>query len=137
MLLNDLPGVEVKSTLVPGATPGTSDLVVETTEGALLTGSVDVDNYGNKYIGAVRAGATLHINDPAGLGDQIVVRGMTSGTGMRYGRLAYSLPVGNMGTKLGLAYSRMNYELRKEFAALNASGDASVASLFAVHPLIR
>ena len=46
MLLNDLPGVEVKSTLVPGATPGTSDLVVETTEGRLLTGSVDADNYG-------------------------------------------------------------------------------------------
>lgn len=137
MLLNDLPGVEVKSTLVPGATPGTSDLVVETTEGALLTGSVDLDNYGNKYIGAVRAGATLNINDPAGLGDQIVVRGMTSGTGMRYGRLAYSLPVGNMGTRLGLAYSKMTYELRKEFAALNATGDSSVASLFAVHPLIR
>lgn len=137
MLLNDLPGVEVKSTLVPGATPGASDLVIETTEGALVSGSVDGDNYGNRNTGVARAGATLNLNDPFGIGDQLIVRGMTSGSGLSYGRLAYNLPVGNMGTKLGLAYSRMDYELGKDFAALNASGQSSVASVFAVHPLIR
>ena len=137
MLLNDLPGVEVKSTLVPGATPGTSDLVVEPTEGALLTGSVDADNYGNKYTGALRAGVTVNLNDPLGIGDQLVVRGMTSGSGLRYGRLAYSLPVGNLGTRLGLAYASMNYRLGGDFALINASGQSSVASIFAAHPLIR
>ena len=137
MLLNDLPGVEVKSTLIPGATPGTSDLVVESTEGALLSGSVDADNYGNKFTGAVRAGVTVNLNDPLGIGDQFVVRGMTSGSGLRYGRLAYSLPVGNLGSRLGLAYSSMNYKLGGDFAAINASGQSSVASIFAVHPLIR
>ena len=137
MLLNDMPGVEVKSTLVPGATPGTSDLLIEPTKGALLTGSVDADNYGNKYTGAARAGATVNVNNPSGIGDQLVVRGMSTGSGMRYGRLAYSLPVGNLGTKLGLAYSNMNYKLGGDFAPLNASGQSSVGSIFAVHPLIR
>ena len=137
MILNDLPGVEVKSTLVPGATPGTSELMVELTEGALLTGSVDADNYGNKYTGAVRAGTTVNINNPSGIGDQIIVRGMTGGSGMQYGRLAYSLPVGNLGTKLGLAYASMNYKLGGDFALLNASGQSSGFSIFAVHPLIR
>ena len=137
MLLNDMPGVEVKSTLVPGATPGTSDLLIEPTKGALLTGSVDADNYGNKYTGAARVGATVNVNNPSGIGDQLVVRGMSTGSGMRYGRLAYSLPVGNLGTKLGLAYSNMNYKLGGDFAPLNASGQSSVGSIFAVHPLIR
>lgn len=137
MLLNDLPGVEVKSTLVPGATPKTSDLVIETTEGALVRGSVDLDNYGNKYTGTERVGATLNLNDPAGMGDQLVMRAMTSGTGMRYGRLAYNLPVGDMGTKLGMAYARMNYELGGDFTALKASGESAVVSLFAVQPVIR
>lgn len=137
MLLNDLPGVAVKSTLVPGATPGTSELMVELTEGALLTGSVDADNYGNKYTGAVRAGTTVNVNNPSGIGDQIIVRGMTGGSGMRYGRLAYSLPVGNLGTKLGLAYASTNYKLGGDFASLNASGQSAGVSIFAVHPLIR
>ena len=137
MLLNDLPGVEVKSTLVPGATPGTSELMVELTEGALITGSVDADNYGNKYTGAVRAGTTVNINNPSGSGDQIIVRGMTGGAGMRYDRLAYNLPVGNLGTKLGLAYASTNYKLGGDFALLNASGGSTGASIFAVHPFIR
>ena len=137
MLLNDLPGVEVKSTLVPGATFGTSDLMVEHTQGALLTGSADADNYGNKYTGAVRAGVTVNLNDPFGIGDQFVVRGMTGGTGMRYGRLAYSLPLGKLGTRLGLAYSNMNYKLGGDFSSLKASGQSSVTSIYAVHPLVR
>jgi hemolysin activation/secretion protein len=137
MLLNDMPGVEVKSTLVPGATTGTSDLMVEVKEGARVTGSVDIDNYGNRYTGEVRAGASLNINDPMGLGDQLTLRGLSSGSGLSYARVGYSLPVGNLGTKAGVAYSRMDYSLGKDFTALNAHGRASVSSLFAVHPLIR
>lgn len=137
MLLNDLPGVEVKSTLIPGATPGTSDLVIETTEGRLVTGSVDADNLGNKYTGALRFGATVNLNNPLGIGDQLIVRGLTTGAGLKYGRLAYSAPVGDIGTKLGVAFSRMDYKLGKDFSALNAFGQSTVASIYAVQPFIR
>ena len=144
MLLNDLPGVEVKSTLVPGASVGTSDLVVETTQGSLLSGAVDADNFGNKFTGAARVGGTVNINDPSGRGDQVILRGMASGLGgasndggMRYFRAAYSLPVGTAGTKLGVAYTGMNYTLGQDFAALNANGTSAIGSLFAVHPIIR
>lgn len=137
MLLNDLPGVEVKSTLTPGATPGTSDLVVETTEGPLLGGSVDLDTYGNKYTGVTRVGGTLNVNDPLGIGDQFVVRVLTSGRGLNYGRLAYSAPVGNIGTKLGVAYSKMRYKLGRDFAPLNATGESTVTSIYAVQPVVR
>ena len=137
MLLNDLPGVEVKSTLIPGATPGSSDLVVEATEGRLLNGSIDGDNYGNKYTGSARVGATANLNDPLGLGDQLVVRALTTGAGLKYGRAAYNAPVGNLGTKLGVAFSRLDYRLGKDFAALNGTGKSTVSSLYAVQPIVR
>ena len=137
MLLNDLPGIEVKSTLIPGATPGSSDLVVETTEGGLVSGSIDGDNFGNKYTGSARVGATVNLNNPLGIGDQLVVRVLTTGVGLKYGRVAYSAPVGNMGTKLGAALSKLDYRLGKDFAMLNATGKSTVGSLFAVQPLVR
>lgn len=144
MLLNDLPGVEVKSTLVPGTSVGTSDLVVETTQGALLGGAVDVDNFGNRFTGTNRLGGTLNVNDPSGSGDQVILRAMTSQLGqgandggLRYFRAAYSLPVGSAGTKLGVAYTGMNYTLGQDFAALNASGNSAIGGLFAVHPFVR
>ena len=39
---SDMPGVDVRSTLTPGASVGTSDLVVELTPGRGITGSLEV-----------------------------------------------------------------------------------------------
>ncbi|HLA36055.1 MAG TPA: ShlB/FhaC/HecB family hemolysin secretion/activation protein [Rhodocyclaceae bacterium] len=137
LLLNDLPGVDVKSTLVPGATPGTSDLVVEAKEGDVLGGSADIDNYGNKYSGKTRLGASVNISDPTGFGDQISLRGMSSGSGMSYVRGSYMVPVGSSGAKLGLAASGMQYKLRGDFAAIRPEGEAAVYSVFGLHPFVR
>ncbi|MDP2834179.1 MAG: ShlB/FhaC/HecB family hemolysin secretion/activation protein [Pseudomonadota bacterium] len=137
LLLNDLPGVEVRSTLTPGATTGTSDLGLEVKEGRLFSGSVDLDNFGNKYTGTYRLGGTLNANNLAGLGDLLNVRAMLSDGDMLYGRISYVLPVGNKGAKVGAAYSNMNYELGKDFTSLNADGDANVYSLFGSYPIIR
>ena len=137
LLLNDLPGVDVKSTLVPGATPGTSDLVVEETEGGLLGGSVDIDNYGNRYTGRIRTGASVYLNDPQGIGDQVALRAMTSGDGMDYVRGSYIAPIGDRGSKLGLALSAMRYKLNGDFTVLDAQGRANVTSIFGLHPFVR
>ena len=56
LLLSDIPGVNVKSTLAPGAAVGTSDLIVDVTPGRRVTGSVEADNAGNRYTGEYRAG---------------------------------------------------------------------------------
>ena len=69
LLLSDIPGVQVTSTLAPGASVGTSDLVVNVAPGRLVTGSIDADNAGNPYTGEYRIGATIDINNPLGLGD--------------------------------------------------------------------
>ena len=135
LVLSDLPGVAVRSTLVPGASIGTSDLLVDITPGRLLSGSVDFDNAGNRYTGEWRVGATINVNDPLGLGDVASLRLLTSGEGLKYARASYQLQVGR--GQVGIAYSKLDYRLRKEFASLGAHGTVDIASVFGRYPLIR
>ncbi|MBB6228085.1 hemolysin activation/secretion protein [Polymorphobacter multimanifer] len=135
LLLSDVPGTLVKSTLSPGAETGTADLRVDVTPGRSITGSIDVDNGGNRYTGYYRAGGSLNFNNPLGLGDVLSVRGLVSDGGLTYVRGAYQLPVGAL--TLGVAYARLDYSLGKEFEALDAHGSADIFSVFASYPLLR
>lgn len=135
LLLADLPGVEVKSTLVPGAMPGASDLIVSITPGQRVTGEVDADNAGNRYTGEYRVGATVNLNNAAGLGDVASLRLMTSGSGLYYVRASYQIQVAK--ATIGAAYSIMGYELGKEFESLDANGTAQIATLYGSYPLLR
>ena len=135
LLLSDLPGVQVSSTLAPGASLGASDLIVEVQPGSRFNGSIDVDNQGNRYTGRNRIGATLNINELAGIGDVASVRAFTSADGLNYGRLAYQGQAGLL--RLGGAYTYMDYKLGKEFAVLDAKGTAKIASAYGSYPLIR
>lgn len=133
--LSDIPGVEVKSTLVPGASVGASDLIVDVTPGKRLTGSVEADNQGSRYTGANRLGATLNINNPSGHGDIVTLRALTSAAGLDYGRAAYQTLLGQ--AQAGVAYAQLGYRLGKEFASLQAKGTAKIASVYGSYPLIR
>jgi hemolysin activation/secretion protein len=135
LLLSDLPGVEVKSTLVPGAAVGASDLIVDLTPGPHITGSVDADNAGNRYTGEYRLGTTVNFNEPLGYGDVATVRALTSGFGLFYIRASYEIQLGQ--TRAGVAYSFLEYHLLKEFETLDANGTAHIASIYDNYPLIR
>ncbi|KIV72839.1 Hemolysin activation/secretion protein [Pseudomonas sp. FeS53a] len=137
LLLQDTPGVEVKSTLRPGARTGTTDLLVGLQQAPLVTGSVDMDNYGNRFVGQYRLGGTLNLNNPLNLGDRLSLRAMGSDQDQHYGRVAYQLPLGPWATQFGVAYSDMDYELGKDFDDLRAHGNARIASVYAIQPLVR
>jgi hemolysin activation/secretion protein len=135
LLLSDIPGVQVTSTLAPGASVGTSDLIIDLAPGRRVSGSVDADNAGNPYTGANRIGATIDINNPLGLGDVAELRVLTSGEGLKYARASYQLQVGK--GQVGVAYSWLDYSLGKQFESLHAHGTAEIASVFGRYPLIR
>ncbi|WP_277373337.1 ShlB/FhaC/HecB family hemolysin secretion/activation protein [Pseudomonas sp. AA-38] len=137
LLLRDTPGVEVKSTLRPGASTGTTDLLVDLQRAPLVSGSVDMDNYGNRFVGQYRLGGTLNLNNPLNLGDRLSLRAMGSDEDQRYGRVAYQLPLGPWSTQFGAAYSDMDYELGQDFEDLRAHGNARIASVYAIQPLVR
>lgn len=138
LLMRELSGVNVNSTLQPGASVGTTDLLVETTPGPRLQGSVEMDNYGNHYTGKFRLGATLGLGNLLGLGDQLSLRLLGKDEEQRYGRIGWqSGGLGLWGTQAGLSYSYMHYALGKDFDVLEASGLARVASLWVAQPLVR
>jgi hemolysin activation/secretion protein len=135
LLLSDVPGVKVSSTLVPGTRPGTSDLLVDVAPGRRVTGMIDVDNGGNPYTGDWRLGATVNFNNPLGRGDVASLRAVTSGEGLAFGRAAYQMQFGRV--TAGLAYSHLEYRLGRQFDLLGANGSADVASVFGSVALMR
>ncbi|HEY5411472.1 MAG TPA: ShlB/FhaC/HecB family hemolysin secretion/activation protein [Caulobacteraceae bacterium] len=135
LLLSDIPGVVVKSTLSPGAAVGSSDLTVALTPGPRFSGSIDGDNAGSPYSGVYRLGGTLDINDPTGHGDQLTLRALSSFDGLDYGRAAYQVRVQD--ATVGVSYAALDYRLHGAFAALQAHGTAQVASVYASYPLVR
>jgi hemolysin activation/secretion protein len=138
LLLNDTAGVGgARATLQPGASVGTSDLLIELDPGKAYSANIEADNYGNRYTGENRLGAALALNSPFNVGDQLTLRALGSDGGMTYARLAYQLPLGGDGWKLGTAYSSTYYKLVQEFASLQAHGTAISSSVYVTYPMVR
>lgn len=138
LLLNDVPGVgAVRATLQPGATVGSSDMVLELDPGPRYAGNLALDNHGNRYTGSVRLSGSIVMNNLSGIGDQFTASGLLTNEKLGYGRLTYSLPVGSSGMRAALAYSSTRYELAREFAALDAHGRANSVSVTLAYPFIR
>lgn len=138
LLLSDVPGVKVNGVLKPGQTFGATDLVVDAVQsGPSVSGNVVLDNGGNRYTGEARIAATVFVVNPLQHGDVLSVSALSSGDKMNYGRLSYDTLIDGNGTHLGGALSALRYTLGGSLKALNAHGDAQVASLWAKHPLVR
>lgn len=78
LLLKDLAGVASAATLKPGAEVGTSDLVVDITPTRTFTGTLEGDNYGNRYTGSLRLGGSVAAANLAGRGDLLSIRGLVT-----------------------------------------------------------
>src|SRR3984957_8781721 len=130
LLLADIPGVAVVATLKPGEAVGSSDLQVDTSATAPVTGNVALDNDGNRYTGRARAGGTVSFIDPAQHGDALSLTGLTSGD-MNYGSVSYESLLNGQGTRLGGSYSALHYVLGDPLAALDGHGTAEIESVWA------
>lgn len=139
LLLRDLVGVEASATVVPGKEVGEADVVVDVKpQGRSWDFSTSLDNAGFRSTGEYRLGLNLSVNHPLNLGDQLSFRIQPNSIdGNLLYRIGYSLPVGPYGTKLIGIYTDNQYKLGYPFEGLQASGYAHIASVSAVHPLIR
>ena len=108
LLMNDLPGVEAHEVLSPGADYGTSDVLFDVNE-TRTNGDASIDDYGRTVIGRWRVNADFYINSLTGSGDQLGA-GITHSDGNRlnFGKLSYSLPMGEASTLTG-SYNRAEY----------------------------
>lgn len=137
LLLSDVPGVGVNALLKPGEAVGTSDLDIDTTHKEASAGSLSLDNYGNRYIGRVRVSGTASLFNPLRHGDVLSASLISAGERMAYGRVSYDTLLNGAGTHVGAAYSQVHYKLGDNVSALDAHGNAMVASLWLKHPVVR
>ncbi|MDP5031778.1 ShlB/FhaC/HecB family hemolysin secretion/activation protein [Paraglaciecola sp.] len=137
LILDDQPGYDVLPIIKPGQMVGTGDLHVKLTRQPLIRGSVSLNNHGNRYTGYVQARANVQVNSPLMVGDQLSVSLLTSDKDLRSGSLNYSLPLGANGLRATAGYSYTEYRLAREFANLQATGEAQTTSLGLSYPLLR
>lgn len=137
LLLNDMPGLKVRSTLSPGADFGSSDVLVKVEEKPFNL-NVLVDNAGRKETGEYRADVSLDVNNPLGYGDLLNLRALVTENGLlKYQKIGYSLPVNDDGLRLAASYSDVHYDVAGAFAALGMSGRATTGEIGLLYPLQR
>lgn len=138
LILQDTPGVGAyRATLKPGASVGTSELLIELQGAPAYSGNATLDNHGSRYTGEYRTGGNFNLASPLGIGDQLSFGALTSGSQLNFGRIAYQLPLGGDGLRVSAAYFDVHYKLGKEFELLQARGTASSATVSMAYPFIR
>jgi hemolysin activation/secretion protein len=138
LILNDFPNAIVTSEIKPSQTLGAADLTVHISDApGWISGSVDVDTYGNRFTGQRRQGITLNISNPLALGDQLAFRAFTTDDKMGFYRMAYVIPVGYWGTRVGISYASFHYRLGKQFIDTQSHCTGGILTAYAFHPLIR
>ena len=137
LLLSDIPGATVQSVVRPGDAPGTSDLVVDVTPAPRYTGTLGVDDFGNRYTGRARVGGNLNVNGLLHQGDLLDFSGLSSGGGMNYLQGGYRYLLNGQGTTLRAGVSSLHYHLGHGLEALDAHGSALVGSVTLSQPIIR
>ena len=104
LLLNDLPGLTVKSVLSPSTTStGAADLTF-ITEQQKISADIAYDNRGTRYLGPHEILATLEINDPFHLADRLVFQTVDtpSTNELRFVQINYTVPLNSNGLRLNL-----------------------------------
>jgi hemolysin activation/secretion protein len=137
LLIGDLPGLSASGHLAEGRNPGETDLIVALTDTHLITGDVTVDNTGSRFTGAGRVIVDASLDSALGIGDRADAT-LLHTQGSDYQRLAYSLPVGSDGWRVGVHGTHLSYRIvTEEFAALDARGTSTDFGLDSSYPLIR
>lgn len=131
--LNELPGLVARAVVRPGEEYGTTDIAVKTQD-TLVTGIAFADNYGRENIGETRTAASINLNNPFGNDDQFQFLGLvSSAASLKYGNLAYAVPLGFSGTRLNLSYGLADFETRDALV----TGDSHNARIAVDVPLVR
>jgi len=137
LLMNDLPGIKVRSRLQPGVASGSSQIHVDVSEGPLLGGVVWLDNYGNRNTGKAQANLLLNVNNPMGIGDHLGLLATVS-EGIQLARFGYDRPIGASGMRASLGYTDMHYQENDGVGVAAAlKGNSTILNAGLSYPIIR
>lgn len=135
-LLNGLPGVQATGEFEPGQNSGESDFRVKLSDGPLFSGQAALSNYGISSTGVGQALASLALNSPTGYGDQANLDAIQS-SGSTLAQLAYSLPVGYDGWRVGVNGNYLTSKTLAGWSENQVEGTANTVGLNATYALYR
>lgn len=138
-LINSLSGLQiVDAQIAPGEAVGSSDFTLTIESSKKIEGYVLVDNYGNKYTGDERLNIGATLNSAFGYADALNLFVLNSFTDeLKYGKLAYSLPIGDFGMTSNIGISALKYTLGESYKALDAHGNATLLEAGVSYPIIK
>jgi hemolysin activation/secretion protein len=138
LLMNDLPGVQVRAVLAPANTPGASDLVLQVSPRSRVAAGFSSDNRGSKAQGMQRVFTDVEFRNLAGA-SLTELRDVTTFTPeLTYVALSHDQFVGAQGGKFGVAASYV-YSRPQELAIvpLELTTKSETVTLSYTFPLMR
>ncbi len=136
-LANDLPGMNVQGSLRQGREAGETELLLKLYQGRTRQTELTMDNAGSRSTGLMRVMANMTWFNPNDLADMLNVVAVHT-KGSDYARLAYSVPVGTDGWRMGLNTSIMKYEVVVgDQGMVGAFGQALSKGMELIYPLLR
>lgn len=135
--LNEQPGISVRAALKPGRGEGDVDLVVQAAATSPVDYFLGANNHGPRATGEWQATAGATLNNPSGNFDSLTIQA-NSADGVGFGRLDYTLALGDRGMRAGVHASRLNYRItQSDLAALHAHGTADSHGASVSYPLVN
>ncbi len=125
-LLNTYPALELSSTLSPGTKTGTTDMTLVAKEKSILSGSLELNNFGSEDSGEYRFIPYMVVRSPFGWGDQLsayAAIAIDEPDSWSY-QLDYRVPVSRFGTSALLYFGQGNNAVGNEFEILDINGDS-------------
>lgn len=141
LLLNDLPGMTARGTLIPSAQGlGFADLVIDTTQ-PRFRAELGADNRSGNYLGPGRYTAELAVNSLFGLQDATQFDYATAVPADRFHTwtLQHAERLNDSGLALNLSYTdyRSHPNLGPDFTTFNLETDSKTAFVDLTYPLLR
>ena len=133
LLLNRLPGNNVRTVLRAGASEGTSSVVIVDEPSDEQDVVLTLDRSGSTRAGFERLTANVSLFPIARFGDVLNITGLAS-RGVQYARLGYTLPVGSDGLSFLISGSGLRYKLLN--TPLLLKGSSETATLGAKYPIV-
>ncbi len=135
--INKHPDRLAKAILVPGKTPGTTDIILEVEDNYPFHIGFSYDNYGSRYIGRNRYSIRLEHNNITGHDDKLHVKGQLSdGNYLVLQQVRYSYPVSRK-WELGAYALLSKTKLKEEFDDLESRGEAEIFGAYSSYQWIE